>query len=82
MLSTVTRSFRVMVFSHIWSTFDGCFANLDEVNVIRGDSTGIPSGVRKNQNRHSASTFSTKRQIMGHRADLLIRKLNVEYACE
>ncbi|GAB5594013.1 hypothetical protein Unana1_08913 [Umbelopsis nana] len=67
--------------SHIWSVFDRCFGDLDEVHVIRGESASIASGVRKNENRLAASTTSMKRQIMGHRADFLIRKLQVEYAC-
>ncbi|KAI8576492.1 hypothetical protein K450DRAFT_256424 [Umbelopsis ramanniana AG] len=67
--------------SHIWSTLDRCFGDLDEVYVIRGESASIASGIRKNENRIAASTTSMKRQMMGHRADLLIRKLKVEYAC-
>lgn len=67
--------------SRIWSDFDRCFANVDDINVIRGESSSIASGVRKNENRLSASTNTMKRQIMGHRADFLIRKLKVEYAC-
>ncbi|GAB5593996.1 hypothetical protein Unana1_08896 [Umbelopsis nana] len=67
--------------SHIWSVFDRCFGDVDEVHVIRGESASIASSVRKNENRLAASTTSMKRQMMGHRADLLIRKLKVEYAC-
>ncbi|KAG2185102.1 hypothetical protein INT44_001892 [Umbelopsis vinacea] len=67
--------------SHIWSAFDRCFGELEEVHVIRGESASIASSVRKSENRLAASTNAMKRQMMGHRADLLIRKLKVEYAC-
>ncbi|CAO3670371.1 unnamed protein product [Umbelopsis ramanniana] len=67
--------------SRIWSVFDRCFGDLDAVNVIRGESTSIASGLRKNENRVAASTTAVRRQIMGHRADFIIRKLQTEYAC-
>ncbi|CAO3678706.1 unnamed protein product [Umbelopsis ramanniana] len=71
----------VWYISRIWGGFDRCFVNLDAVNVIRGESASIASGLRKNENRVAASTTAVKRQVMGHRADFLIRKLQTEYAC-
>jgi hypothetical protein len=67
--------------SHIWSAFDRCFGDLKEVCVIRGEFASIASSARRNEHRLAASTASMKRKMMGHRADFLIRKLTVEYAC-
>ncbi|KAI9279526.1 hypothetical protein BC943DRAFT_355189 [Umbelopsis sp. AD052] len=67
--------------SHVWSTLDRCFGDLDSVNVVRGESTSSASGLRKNESRIAASTSPLKRLVMGHRADFLIRKLQTEYAC-
>ena len=70
----------VWYISRIWSVFDRCFGDLDAVHVIRGESASIASGLRKNENRVAASTTAVKRQLMGHRVDFLIRKLQTEYA--
>ncbi|KAH8547507.1 hypothetical protein BGW37DRAFT_547962, partial [Umbelopsis sp. PMI_123] len=61
--------------SHIWSVLDRFFGDLDQVDIIRGQTTSIASSVRKNENRLVVSTTSIRRRMIGHRADPLIRKL-------
>lgn len=51
------------------------------IHVIRGESNSIASALRENVNRVAASTTAIKQQLIGHRADFLIRQLQTEYAC-
>jgi hypothetical protein len=67
--------------SHVWSAFDRCFGNLDLVEVVRGESTSIASTSRRNSERTLEGSMDLKRKQMGHRADFLVRKMKIEYAC-
>ncbi|CAG8691326.1 964_t:CDS:2, partial [Ambispora leptoticha] len=54
---------------HIWNfIFDQAFGNVKIISVVRGESSGIASSIRKNKNRK----LGTYRR-MGHRGDWILR---------
>ncbi|ORX46083.1 hypothetical protein DM01DRAFT_1155084 [Hesseltinella vesiculosa] len=62
--------------AHVWRFIDSAFDDLENIEVIRGESTRRASVERKNNDR-----LNTKcRQKLGRRLDLVIRTKHVEHA--
>ncbi|CAG8694677.1 27711_t:CDS:2, partial [Dentiscutata erythropus] len=54
---------------HIWNfVFDQAFGNVKTISVVRGESSGIASSLRKNRNRKTGT-----RRRMGRRGDWILR---------
>ncbi|CAJ0641965.1 12991_t:CDS:2 [Entrophospora sp. SA101] len=66
---------------HLWSFIDKVFEDLNEVEIIRGESSSIASAERKNTHRTVPAVESLRRKSMGSRGDMLIRKGHKEYGC-
>lgn len=57
---------------HVWNPIlDQAFGDMDVITVIRGESTSLASGTRKNAKRQSG-----KRRKMGRRCDWILRFVN------
>ncbi|CAG8700024.1 34446_t:CDS:2, partial [Racocetra persica] len=55
--------------AHIWSfIFDQAFSNINIISVVRGESSGIASSIRKNKNRNIGQN-----RKMGSRGDWFLR---------
>ncbi|CAG8753049.1 16775_t:CDS:2, partial [Gigaspora rosea] len=59
---------------HLWCAIvDRCFADIDDLNLIRGESCSVASGIRKNVNRTMPGVDKMKRQKVGRKGDLVLR---------
>ncbi|KAF0436850.1 hypothetical protein F8M41_004651 [Gigaspora margarita] len=59
---------------HLWCAIvDRCFADVDDLNLIRGESCSVASGIRKNVNRTMPEVDKMERQKVGRKGDLVLR---------
>ncbi|KAI8575045.1 hypothetical protein K450DRAFT_275975 [Umbelopsis ramanniana AG] len=67
--------------ARIWTMIDRVFADVEDLETVRGESSSIATSTRKNQDRVIASMVKMKRKAMGRRGDLILRKNSAEYGC-
>ncbi|KAH8547513.1 hypothetical protein BGW37DRAFT_524296 [Umbelopsis sp. PMI_123] len=65
----------------IWSLIDRLFADIEDLEAVRGESGSIATAMRKNQDRVIPSMIKMKRKAMGRRGDRILSKGSVEYGC-
>jgi hypothetical protein len=59
---------------HLWCPIvDRCFADIKDMEPIRGESCSVASGLRKNAERTISGTEKMKRRMIGRKGDLILR---------
>ncbi|RUS26582.1 hypothetical protein BC938DRAFT_470568 [Jimgerdemannia flammicorona] len=59
---------------HLWGPIvDQCFANILDMEGVRGESCSVASGIRKNINRETPSKEALTKWKCGRKADLILR---------